>query len=201
MHLAPERARFRVLSLYPHPRHIGHVVLDEEGLVPGAAFSCRTKRFPTLRGKVASLERLFAASLDRYAPSIIVIVRASGCAWLDAMMTRAITLADATGLPLRVRYEAELMSVFADERCEAYDKLGQSVTCAFFPELANGITSWGRGHRDDRLRHRRSTWKAAAGAVAVLAETRSAAVRRIACGSIPAGLRALLDHAEASPAI
>ncbi len=201
MHPAPKGARFRVLSLYPHPRYIGHVVLDEEGLVPDAAFSCRTRRFPTLEEKIASLEKRFAASLERYEPALIVIVRAKGCAWLDAMMTRAIELADATGLPLRVRHEAALTDLFVDDGVEAYDKLGQSVTTAFFPELARGITSWGRGLRDDRLRHRRSTWKAAAGAVAVLAETRPAAVRRIACGPIPAGVRALLDRAEASPAI
>lgn len=201
MHLALERARFRVLSLYPHPRHIGHVVLDEEGLVPRAAFSCRTKRFPTLDGKIASLDRLFADSLERHEPTAVVIVRAAGCAWLDAMMTRALDLADATGLPMRVRHEAALTSLFVDDGVEAYDKLGQSVTTAFFPELARGITSWGRGHRDQYLRHRRSTWKAAAAAVAVLAEMRPAAVRRIACGPIPAGLRALLDRAEASPAI
>ena len=200
MHLAPERARFRILSLYPHPRHIGHVVLDEEGLVPRAAFSCRTKRFPTLAGKLASLEQLLAISLERYAPSVIVIVKTKGCAWVDAMMAHAIMRADATGLPVRIRYEAALLDLFVGEDVGAFDKLGQSVTTAFFPELASGITSWGRGHGDGR-RHRRSTWKAAAGAVAVLAEMQSAAVRRIACGPIPARLGALLDRAKAPPAI
>ena len=111
------------------------------------------------------------------------------------MMARAIELGDASGLPVRIRYEAALLDLFVDEDASAFDKLGQSVTTAFFPELAKGITSWGRGHGDGR-RHRRSTWKAAAGALAVLAEMRPEAVRRLARGSIPAGLGALLDHAE-----
>jgi hypothetical protein len=181
MHPASEGVRFRVLSLYPHPRYIGHVVLAEDGLVPGAAFSCRTRRFPTLKEKIASLERRVADSIEQYEPTVIVIVRAKGCAWLDAMMNRAVELADATGLPLRIRYEAALANLFVDDGVEEYDKLGQCVTTAFFPELASGITSWGRGLRDDCLRHRRSTWKAAAGAVAVLAEMRPETVRRIAC--------------------
>jgi hypothetical protein len=201
MHPASEGARFRLLSLYPHPRYIGHVVLDEDGLVPGTAFSCRTRRFPTLDEKIASLERRFTDSIERFQPTVIVVVRAKGCAWLNAMMNRTIELADATGLPLRVRYEAALANLLVDDGVEEYDKLGQSVTTAFFPELATGITSWGRGFRDDYLRHRRSTWKAAAGAIAVLAEERPAAVRRLARGPVPAGLRALLDRAGAPPAI
>lgn len=200
MQPADEQARFRVLGLHPHPRHIGHVVLDEQGLVPGGAFSCRTKRFPTLDGKLASLEQLFAASLERYAPTVLVIVRGHGCAWVDVMMARALELADATGLALRVRYETALTGLFASGGIVGFDKLGQSVSAAFFPELAEGVRSWGRGHSDSR-RHRRSAWKAAAGALAVLAEMRPAAVRRLARGSIPAGLSSLLDRAEHPPAI
>ncbi|MCB9492565.1 MAG: hypothetical protein H6674_10920 [Dehalococcoidia bacterium] len=200
MHPAPEGARLRVLSLYPHPRYIGHVVLDEDGLVPGAAVSCGTRRFRTLEDKIASLERRFAESIERYAPSVIVIVRAKGCAWLDAMTNRAIELAGATGLPVRIRYETALMTLLVDDEVERYDKLGQSVTTAFFPELATGITCWSRGYGDQR-RHPRSAWKAAAGAIAVLAEEHPAAVRRLARGPIPAGLGAVLDRAEAPPAI
>ncbi|MCZ7682439.1 MAG: hypothetical protein M5U28_28070 [Sandaracinaceae bacterium] len=129
-----------------------------------------------------------------------MIVRTSGCAWVDEMMAHAITLADATGLPVRIRYEAALLDLFVGEDVGAFDKLGQSVTTAFFPDLARGITSWGRGHGDGR-RHRRSTWKAAAGALAVLAEMRPAVVRRLAYGPIPAELRALLDRASCPPAI
>lgn len=201
MHPASEGARFRVLSLYPHPRYIGHAVLDEAGLVPGSAFSCRTRRFRTLEEKIASLERRFAASLQEYEPAVLVIVRTVGCDWLNAMMIRAIELADATRLPMRIRYETALSDLLVDEDVAEFDKLGQSVTSAFFPELARGITSWGRGLRDDRQRHHRSTWKAAAGAVAVLADMRPEAVRQIARGPIPSGLCALLDRAGAPPAI
>lgn len=201
MHPARKRARFRILSLYPHPRYIGHVVLDEEGLVPDAAFSCRTRRFPTLDEKIASLEERFATSIKQYEPTVIVVVRATGCDSLEAMMNRAIALADATRLPVRIRYEAAITSLFVDERLEAYDKLGQSVTKTFFPELARGGTAWGRGHRDDKLRHHRPTWKAAAGAVAVLAEMRPRAVRRLARGPMPSGLRTELDRALHPPAL
>lgn len=192
---ASEQARFRILALHPHPRHIGQVVLDEDGLVSGGTLSCRTKRFASLDGKMASLEQLVAASLERYEPTVIVIVRSSGCPWVGAMVARAIELADASGLPVRIQYEAALVSLFVDEDIAAFDKLGQSVTSIFFPELASGIKSWGRGHGDSR-RHRRSTWKAAAGALGVLADMRPAAVRRLAREPIPSGLSAFLARGE-----
>lgn len=200
MQPASEQARLRILGLHPHPRHIGHVVLDEDGLAPGGTFASRTKRFAALDRKIASLEQLVAASLERYEPTVIVIVKTHGCAWIDAMTARAIELADASGLPVRIQYEAALVSLFVDEDLAAFDKLGQSVSSVFFPELASGIKSWGRGHGDSR-RHRRSTWKAAAGALAVLAERRPEAVHQLARGPVPSGLCALLAHAEAPPAL
>lgn len=192
--------RLRVLALFPHPRHVGHVVLDEDGLVARGSFACRTRRFPTLALRTASLERLIRGSLRRYKPTIVVIVQARGCAWLDAMMAHAITVVDATGRPLRIRYEAALTSLLVDDDVQGYDQLGQVVTRVFFPELARGVRSWRRGE-EDRRRRPRAVWKAAAGAIAVLAENRPAAVAALARAPLPTVLASFIEHALHPPIV
>jgi len=194
----PGETPVRILALFPHPRHIGHVVLDKNGLVPKGAFACRTRRFATLEQRKASLDRLVARSSIRHRPTLLVVVHARGCAWLNAMMAHAIAVADGSGVPLRIRHEAMVTDLFIPEDAEQYDQLGQAITRVFFPELAKGVPSWNRRMNAQR-RRLRSVWKAAAGALTVLAEVRPDVVRNLAIGPLPPGLASLIDRASRPP--
>lgn len=182
----------RVLGLFPHPRHVGHVVLDEGGLVPGGWFACRTRRYPTLEARLESLDRVIRRSVSKYRPSVVVVVRSRGSASLEAMTARAIPAAERTGLPLRIRYETALADLFVDDDASEYDRLGQSITHVFFPQLGQGVGSWRRGEEATRRRPR-SVWKATAGALTVLAETRPQSVLALARAPLPVGLRSFID--------
>jgi hypothetical protein len=188
----PRDHAYRVLGIFPHPRCVGHVVLDERGLVPGGSFACRTDRYAQLDARRESLDRLFERSVARFRPSVIVIVQARGSASLEAMMVHAISAAERTRLPLRIRYESGLADLFVDDDADEYDQLGRSIARVFFPELARRVQSWRRGGEATRRRPR-SAWKAAAGAVAVLAETRPQAVMALARAPLPVRLRSFID--------
>ena len=189
---SPPGSPCRVLGLFPHPRHVGHVVFDDGGLVSGGWFACRTRRYPSLTARLESLDRLIERSVAKYRPGLIVIVWGRGSAALEAMMAYAIPAAERTGIALRIRYEGALSDLFVDDSADEYDQLGQCITRVFFPELARGVSSWRRGD-EDRRRRPRSIWKATAGALALLAETRPQSVMALARAPLPDGLRSFID--------
>lgn len=94
--------------------------------------------------------------------------------------------------------EPELEELFRVPDGVEYDQLGQCVTGAFFPELVHDTGSWRRGNADVRRRVR-PMWKAAAGAIAVLAEHRPASATKLARGSLPPGLASLIERASRAP--
>lgn len=196
----PSERPLRVLCLFPHPRFSGHAVLDQGGLLRSATFAMRTRRFPTLEGRLASIETQLHQSIRAYRPDLLVVVRAGGCASVEATVTRALAAARATGVPLHVAAERELDELFRSPDSALYDQLGQSVTTTFFPELVHGTGSWRRGDSDVRRRVR-PMWKATAGAIVALAEHRPAAVLELARGPLPPGLASLIERASRAPAV
>lgn len=188
-------ASFRILGLYPHPRYSGHVVLDENGIVPGSAFVASTRNLPTLDLRIASIKRRIASSVAEYRPSIIVVVRSRGTAAIDTVSWEAIIAAEASGVPLRVKYEPALFDLLVDHETRGFDRLGQAVARLFFPELERGLRAWRKGE-EDRRRRPRSAWKAAAGAIAALAETRPERVAVLARAPLPEPLALLLTRSS-----
>lgn len=189
---------FRVLCLFPHPRFTGHAVLDEIGLVRSATFTMRTRRFPTLPERIASIELQLRQSVATYRPDVVAIIATTGCAWVETTTAQVLTAATATGVRLRVVAEPELEELFRVPDGAEYDQLGQSVTSVFFPELMHDTGSWRRGTADVRRRVR-PMWKAAAGAIAVLAEHRPASTAKLARGPLPPGLASLIERASRAP--
>lgn len=196
----PSERPLRVLCLFPHPRFSGHAVLDEDGLVRPATFTTRTRRFPTLEQRIASIENQLLESVRVYRPDVLVIVKAGGCAWVEATVTKVLAAARATGIPLHVAAERDIDDLFRLPDSALYDQLGQSVTTTFFPELVHGTGSWRRGH-DDVRRRVRPVWKATAGAIAALAERRPDAISPLARGVLPPGLASLIERAKRAPAV
>ena len=191
---------FRVLCLFPHPRFTGHAVLDETGLVRSATFTMRTRRFPTLAERIASIELQLRESVATYRPDVVAIIATEGCAWVETTTAQVLTTATAIGFPLRVVAEPELEELFRVPDGAEYDQLGQCVTGAFFPELVHDTGSWRRGNADVRRRVR-PMWKAAAGAITALAERRPSAVLKLARGPVPPGLASLIERASRTPTV
>lgn len=196
---SPARERvLRVLSLFPHPRYSGHALVDEDGLVRPATFNMQVRRFPTLDRRVACIEQQIAESVRVYRPDLVVIVRPSGCAWIETVAERSVSAARATTRPVDVISLGDVEQLFHEPGGEEYDRLGQALTAAFFPELAVGIRSWVRGGEPTR-RAIRPMWKAAAGAIAVLARHRPDVVVALARRPLPPGLTSLIDDASRIP--
>lgn len=196
MNAAFERERlFRVLCLFPHPRFTGHAVLDETGLVRSATFTMRTRRFPSMPERIASIETRLHRSVATYRPDVVAVVTTARCARAEATTTKVVAAANSSRHPVRVLAEPELEALFRVPDGSEYDQLGQVVTSAYFPELVHGSQSWRRGSAESR-RRMRPVWKAAAGAVVALAEHRPASAKSLALGPLPPGLASFIERAS-----
>lgn len=174
----------RVLGLFPHPRHTGHVVLDERGLVADGHFASETRHHRTHAARTASVEQLLRSSVARYRPSVIAIVCPCGAARVRKTIVDVIDIATRTPVPVHIIDEQFLLELFDDGDATGYDRLGQAVARTFFPVLAACVRSWAKGE-EDRRRRFRPVWKAAAAAIFMLALKRPNAVRALAREPIP----------------
>lgn len=190
----------RVLGLFPHPRHTGHVVLDERGLVADGHFASETRHHRTHAARSASVEQLLRSSVARYRPSVIAIVGACGATRVRKLVVEAIDIATSTEVPVQIIDEQFLSELFEDDAANGYDRLGQAIVRTFLPTLTMRVPSWGKS-QEDRRRRLRPVWKAAAAAIFMLALKRPEAVRALARQPIPKCLALFLDDPDLPPAL
>lgn len=199
--LAPSERRptFRVLCLYPHPRLSGHAVLDDHGLVRSATFVMRTRRFPSLEERIASIEERLRDSVRTFRPDVVVVLLVSDHGDATVIHDRVLAVTDALPVHATTLETAAVEELFATPGGSLCDQLGQAVTSSFFPELVHRTGAW-RSRGDHVRRAVRPVWKATAGAIAVLAEHRPDAVIALARGPVPPGLASLIERASGASA-
>jgi hypothetical protein len=181
-----------VLGVYPHARDTGHVVLNEDGLVPNGTSTCHARRHSVpIEERAKRVARVIATAIATHRPHVVAIVRGPSCP--DAIAERVVHEADASGALVEELDENLLAEILRADDASDYDQLGQVVTRSFFPELATGIGSWSRGD-EDRRRRPRAIWKAAGGALLVLAGHRPEAVLALARGPLPPGLASFIER-------
>lgn len=188
----PSARQLRVLGIFPHRRFAGHAVLDEVGLVRAGTFMVDVRRHGSNDERGAAIERRVRSSIATYRPDLLVIVS-------DADAVALEDAAIAHDLPVRRFREREVGELFAQTDASRFDQLGQAVTGAFFSELLHRGGSWALGSIEQR-RLRRPVWKAAAGAIAALAEARPHAVLKLARNPLPQQLASLIERASRTPA-
>lgn len=186
---------FRVLGLFPHPRHTGHVVLGPDGVVPGSAFCAETRRLRTPDARVASLSALVRTSVAQHDVRLVAVARPCDVREHPSLAADVVTAIGALGVSVEVLDERSVGDLLHAPSVSGFDHLGQTVSRVFFPELARSVPSWRRGHEQQRRRIR-PLWKATATSLVALTKLRPAAIRALARGPIPPGLAALLDSLD-----
>lgn len=161
-----------------------------------ATFASRTRRHCSLQERIEAVARAVEESTQLYRPDVVAVVDDPRFASTKALSKAAIDAAIRSGAPVRVVSVESLAEFFADSSGDSnYDRVGQTVTRVFFPELSRGVTAWRRGG-EGRRREIRPMWKATAAAITTLAEYRPAAIAALAREPLPTQLALFIERAS-----